>query len=45
VVAAGGAIGGYAGNVQLKKALLKAEGLTVVGTRIRGFANARWRRG
>jgi O-6-methylguanine DNA methyltransferase len=45
VVAAGGAIGGYAGNVQLKKALLKAEGLTVVGTRIRGFAKVRWSRG
>jgi alkylated DNA nucleotide flippase Atl1 len=43
VVAAGGAIGGYGGNVELKKSLLRAEGLTVVGRRIRGFALARWR--
>jgi O-6-methylguanine DNA methyltransferase len=42
VVAAGGAIGGYGGNVELKKSLLRAEGLTVIGKRIRGFAQARW---
>jgi O-6-methylguanine DNA methyltransferase len=39
VVAAGGDIGGYGGNVELKKSLLRAEGLTVVGRRIRGFAH------
>ncbi len=42
VVAAGGAIGGYGGNTELKKSLLRAEGLTVVGRRIRGFSRARW---
>ncbi len=42
VVAAGGAIGGYGGNVELKKSLLRAEGLTVVGRRIRGFEKVRW---
>jgi methylated-DNA-[protein]-cysteine S-methyltransferase len=42
VVGAGGAIGGYGGNEELKKSLLRAEGLTVVGRRIRGFATVRW---
>jgi len=42
VVAAGGAIGGYGGNVELKKSLLRAEGLTVVGRRIRKFEEVRW---
>jgi O-6-methylguanine DNA methyltransferase len=42
IVGAGGAIGGYAGNVQLKKSLLRAEGLTVAGSRIRNFAAVRW---
>jgi O-6-methylguanine DNA methyltransferase len=42
VVGAGGAIGGYGGNIELKKSLLRAEGLTVVGKRFRGFAAARW---
>jgi O-6-methylguanine DNA methyltransferase len=43
VVAAGGDIGGYGGNLELKKSLLRAEGLTIVGRRIRRFAEARWR--
>lgn len=42
VVAAGGAIGGYGGNVELKKSLLRAEGVAVVGRRIRQFADVRW---
>jgi methylated-DNA-[protein]-cysteine S-methyltransferase len=42
VVAAGGAIGGYGGNVELKKSLLRAEGLTVLGRRVRDFAEVRW---
>lgn len=42
VVAAAGAVGGYGGNVELKKSLLRAEGVTVVGNRIRGFAEVRW---
>lgn len=42
VVASGGALGGYAGNLPLKRALLRAEGVIVVGTRIRRFAAVRW---
>lgn len=43
VVAAGGGLGGYGGNDALKRALLAAEGVTVAGRRIRGFAAVRWR--
>ncbi len=42
VIAAGGRLGGYAGHVGLKRSLLRAEGVTVVGLRIRGAANLRW---
>jgi O-6-methylguanine DNA methyltransferase len=42
VVAAGGALGGYGGNSELKRSLLRAEGVVVVGKRIRNFAKARW---
>jgi len=42
VVAAGGALGGFAGNVELKKALLRAEGILVPGRRIREFVRVRW---
>ncbi len=42
VVAAGGRLGGYGGNVGLKRSLLRAEGVTVVGLRIRGAARLRW---
>ena len=38
VVAAGGGLGGYGGETALKRALLRAEGVIVVGARIR-----RWR--
>lgn len=41
VVAAGGRLGGYS-SLPLKRALLVAEGLTVTGTRIVGFARIRW---
>jgi O-6-methylguanine DNA methyltransferase len=43
VVGAGGALGGYGGNTEMKRALLRAEGLTIAGRRIRGFAGVRWR--
>lgn len=43
VVAAGGRIGGYGGNEELKKALLRAEGLEVSRRRIRGFDRNRFR--
>ena len=42
VVAAAGLLGGYGGNVGLKRALLQAEGVVVRGVRIRNFAACRW---
>ena len=42
VVAAGGGLGGYGGNLQLKRELLRAEGLVVGPRRIRQFAHVRW---
>lgn len=43
VVAAGGRIGGYGGNEELKRGLLRAEGLTVSRRRIRDFDRNRFR--
>jgi len=43
VVGAGGALGGYGGTLELKRALLRAEGVFVTGSRIREFAKRRWR--
>lgn len=42
VVAAAGRLGGYGGNVALKRALLRAEGVLVAGDRIRDFRARRW---
>jgi O-6-methylguanine DNA methyltransferase len=42
VVGAGGALGGYGGNVHLKRQLLRHEGIEVVESRIRGFRKARF---
>jgi alkylated DNA nucleotide flippase Atl1 len=42
VIGAGGALGGYGGNLQVKRELLRAEGLEVGTTRIRGFGEVRW---
>ena len=42
VISAGGALGGYGGNLQLKRELLRREGLDVGISRVRGFAAARW---
>jgi methylated-DNA-[protein]-cysteine S-methyltransferase len=41
VIAAAGRLGGY-GNTELKRALLKAEGVSVVGSTIRDFVVRRW---
>lgn len=41
VIAAGGLLGGYS-NLALKRQLLAAEGLTVTGTKVKGFAKAYW---
>jgi O-6-methylguanine DNA methyltransferase len=53
VIGAGGALGGYGGNLQLKQQLLRAEGLDVrppsrggasaAQARIRGFRDVRWK--
>jgi methylated-DNA-protein-cysteine methyltransferase-like protein len=43
VVGAGGALGGYAGNLQMKRQLLRAEGIEVGVARIRQFREVRWR--
>ena len=42
VIAAGGGLGGYGGNLEMKRALLRAEGILVSGTRVRDFATKRW---
>jgi len=42
VIAAGGAIGGYGGNLNVKRELLRSEGLEVGPARVRGFTEARW---
>lgn len=43
VIAAGGLLGGYGGNLQIKRELLRAEGVEVGMGRIRGFERLRWR--
>ena len=43
VIGAGGLLGGYAGNLQLKRELLRAEGVEVGMGRIRRFERVRWR--
>ena len=43
VISAGGALGGYGGNLQMKRELLRAEGVEVGMGRIRGFDRLRWR--
>lgn len=43
VIAAGGALGGYGGSVDLKARLLAAEGLVVRRGRVREFERHRWR--
>jgi methylated-DNA-[protein]-cysteine S-methyltransferase len=44
VIAAGGALGGYGGNLQLKRELLRREGIVVGMSRIRNFKTVRMRR-
>jgi len=45
VIAAGGRLGGYGGNLALKRALLRAEGIVLAGSRIRQFPEKRWYKG
>ena len=42
VIAAGGRVGGYGSNPQLKPALLRAEGHVIRGKRLVGFKKVRW---
>jgi len=42
VIAAGGRLGGFGGNLELKRALLRAEGIPVVGDRVKEFQQRRW---
>jgi O-6-methylguanine DNA methyltransferase len=42
VISAGGGLGGYGGNLQVKRELLRAEGLDVGVARIRRFPDIRW---
>jgi O-6-methylguanine DNA methyltransferase len=42
VIASGGGLGGYGGNLQLKRELLRAEGLDVGMSRVRNFGTVRW---
>ena len=42
VIAAAGALGGYGGHLQLKRELLRAEGVDVGMTRVRRFHVIRW---
>ena len=42
VIAAGGALGGYGGNIALKRSLLIAEGLAVTGRRVKHFDTVKW---
>ncbi|MEO7272958.1 MAG: MGMT family protein [Vicinamibacterales bacterium] len=42
VIAAAGRLGGYGGNLELKRALLRAEGLVVTRTSVKEFADRRW---
>jgi O-6-methylguanine DNA methyltransferase len=44
VIAAGGGLGGFGGNLQLKRELLRAEGILVVGNRVKNFVERRWKR-
>jgi methylated-DNA-protein-cysteine methyltransferase-like protein len=42
VIGANGALGGYGGNLHVKRSLLRAEGLEVGMTRVRRFSEVRW---
>ena len=43
VIGAGGALGGYGGNLQVKRELLRAEGIEVGVARVRRFNDVRWK--
>ena len=43
VIAAGGRLGGYGGHESLKRALLAAEGIPVMGSRVRELDRVGWK--
>jgi O-6-methylguanine DNA methyltransferase len=43
VIGAGGSLGGYGGNLQMKRELLRAEGVEAGMRRIAAFEQLRWR--
>jgi O-6-methylguanine DNA methyltransferase len=45
VISAGGTLGGYGGRIELKRQLLRAEGIEVGPTRVRRFKDLRWQPG
>ena len=45
VIGAGGGLGGYGSNLQVKRELLRAEGLEVGVGRVRRFADVHWKPG
>ena len=44
VIAAAGRLGGYGGRLEMKRALLRAEGILVSGDKIRDFRARRWQK-
>jgi O-6-methylguanine DNA methyltransferase len=44
VIAAAGKLGGYGGRMDMKRALLRAEGILVSGDRVREFRTRRWQK-
>ena len=42
VIAAGGRLGGFGGNLALKRALLASEGVIVSGTRVKDWKSRTW---
>ncbi len=44
VIAAAGGLGGYGGRLEMKRALLRAEGVLVSGNRVREFGARRWQK-
>lgn len=44
VIAAGGRLGGYGSELELKRSLLRREGLIVSRTGVKNFGEVRWRR-
>ena len=43
VIGSGGALGGYGGNLEMKRQLLRLEGIQSTATRIREFKTVHWR--